>query len=1415
MSKFYACILAMWLCVHFTAFAQTATISLSYDNSSNICINSTYRLGITTTGTFGADNKFSVQIRKSEYSSTVTDVPAVLVNGRLEFTLKDSANFAGSYVQFRAIASSPKTESVWSGSIQMYTKGRIILNPENKTDTLNAFDNASILFGWNSVGDARVTLNDSTRLNLSSYSIPSSAQHTVTIPDNFPGYTIAHAENNCGAMQVSGTYRPVINATSIKIAGVTPSAICEGSDVRVSFSTAGTPFTAQTRYRLRFTEVYYSSNAPITVETPATLTNGVLVATFPTQLQIKTNKEFTVRIITDNPATLSSGPAVQVSLWPKTGATFNTSSQTLTQFGPASLGINTTGLPPMTVELTDGTKSTSGYGTIDIPIFPITDQEYRIKSVTSGCGTVEITNPETVRIKVKPGIRIYEGNTAQTLCSGSNARLRFVTSAAITDATKFTVQVYNGYTSQYETYNATRSGEYLEFALPNRTGGTSYTFQIYTTNPAMSSQIASVNVQTMPNLTYASRQNTFVFKLPTKVQIGYEFEGGGPFTVEAQDGTVKTYDSNVYDVEQLFVRESMDYKIKSIANGCFKNTNPRNVRLTVSPSSEPGIYLEPLKTAICSDDSLEITFGTVGQFTAGNRFSIQTNAPCCNFQALRVVEKEGKYKIKLSIQALSAIETDIRIASTNPVLFSNEEHIRLQSPLTQFYLYPQAKAEEPWRYVASPSPGWGQILSLSANSQFQSIVYTENGVERTATFNQYNSSIPTNPKTGELSTYIVKSATNACGTYPVDLATYIQAMPYRIQFSQYNTPNYCADAPLSIPFGIVEGKSDNATFTLQIARSGSSEYQTIITGEKGSIIKTTVPKGMEPGYYNIRLLSSEGSISDPLGVQISTPPTAILTPGNSQPNPIRIDAGSGISLQVKTTGTAPISTVFSDNTRQEFYTGDQSWYTYPLKSQEYSIRSVSNVCGYGTGSGAVNVIVNPKLSLYSPSGSVCEGGTVTVSYELNGDVDLSNEYIRFGISDQASSNVIMLDSTRSLKGIKNLTMPNSLPGSYYRIICTVEKYKIQSTLSVYVTTKPSVTLLGNTVINAGESTTLVIRSNKSTPDVNKFVLSDGSKGEVYSSGTAQVTVSPQKTTTYTISSVTNGCGNGTTTGSATVEVNPPSERSITVTTITSSSGYGLCTGDTIAIGYKTAGSFSAGNQFTVQLSDTTGRNFRAITTIPGSNPIKAVMPTDLVAGILYRIRVVASDANTASSAYASPMNVSQKARAKFASETVIFDGVKNPKVTVLLSGGGPWYYQFGTDANVINRQSSVPTDVVELFQASPSQYYRLFRVSNSCGNGIIDSPSIVKVEIVTATEPHVSVYQATVAPNPAQDVLAIRSEDGTEKSIRLISQNGNVVRTIKTRKREETLDIRDLSPGIYLLHIDAKGRKATFKVIKQ
>ncbi|SDE06344.1 Por secretion system C-terminal sorting domain-containing protein [Dyadobacter soli] len=1405
----------MWLCVHFAAFAQTATISLGSDYSWNTCLNTTYRYGVTTTGTFNADNKFSIQVRKSENSSLIGEVPATLNNGRLEFVLKDSLAYANISVQFRAVASSPKAQSEWSYGILVHSKGRITLNPSNLRDTINTFDIVPANFAGVSLGDIQVTLNDSSKFTV--YGNPGgfTSSQTLLIPGTIPVYTIAHAENLCGAMQVDGRYQPVINPASIRTISVSPTQVCENSEVKVTFSTLGTAFTAQTRYRLRFRETY-PAGAPRIVEVPATLQGNFLVGTFPDRLKLPNGLQFSVQVITDNPSTVASTSPTALTIYPKTGASFTTPSQTVDINSSTYLNVKTYGVPPFTVELNDGSKVTSSYGDVSFWVSPTSDKNYSIKTVTSGCGSVNVTDPEIVQLKVRPGIRFASGQ--QVLCSAQNMRVKFVTSAQLTDATRFKIGVSPGNGTSY-VVDAKRSGEYLEFSLPaGQTGPYAYAnqYQIVTTSPNLQSQYTSeIIVQTSPTISYnVNGWGSTTVTVPSRISLSYSLAGGGPYTVEEPDGTIKTTQYWSMDGPQLYIRQTTDYKVKSVSNGCFKNTNPAGVTLKLQPTSESALYLEPLKNAICNNDSLEITFGSVGQFGAGNKFSIQSNQPCCDFKAIAVVEQGGKYKVKVAVTQYYPSEIEFRIASSNPVLFSNTERVRLNIPLKDFSLSPHTTPEEPQRYVIDKG---GAQLYLSANSPIQSMIYTDNGVEKNAVFDQYSNSIYTIPKPGEVNAYVVKSATNACGTFPVDKTTYIRAMPGFIQFASQQSQVYCIGAPLAVSFDITSGvETTDATYSLEIAPANTSDYKALVTGQKGKQFSTTVPQDLITGYYSLRIVSSDGSMSDPQGIQIAVPPTVLLTPENSQPNPIRVDAGQGVALQVKTTGTAPISTIFSDNTRQEFSYGEQSWYVYPKRSGEFSIRSVSNACGYGTGSGTVSIIVNPKLSVYSSSSSVCEGSTISVSYELSGDADVSDDYIRFAIADQSGTTVIPLDSTKSLKGTIALKMPNSLPGSYYRIFATLNKYKISTALSVNVTTKPSVTITGNTVINTGESTRLIIKTNKYTFDTPKFVLSDGTTGNIEWGGSVTyVAVSPQKTTTYTVASIANGCGNGVATGSATVEVNPPSDRSVSATTITTGSGYGACTGDTISVGYKTVGSFSAGNTFTVQLSDTTGRNFRAITTIPGSNPIKAIMPTDLASGELYRIRVTASDANTASSAYASPVSVNQKARAKFASETVIFDGVNNPKVTVLLEGGGPWYYQFGTDANVISRQSSVATDVVELFQASPSQYYRLFRVSNNCGNGIIGSPSIVKVEIVTAVEPNTPGYQATVAPNPAQDVLVVKADDNVEKSIRLIGQNGNVVRAIKTRQREERLDIRNLNPGVYILQIDAAGRKATFKVIKQ
>ena len=153
-------------------------------------------------------------------------------------------------------------------------------------------------------------------------------------------------------------------------------------------------------------------------------------------------------------------------------------------------------------------------------------------------------------------------------------------------------------------------------------------------------------------------------------------------------------------------------------------------------------------------------------------------------------------------------------------------------------------------------------------------------------------------------------------------------------------------------------------------------------------------------------------------------------------------------------------------------------------------------------------------------------------------------------------------------------------------------------------------------------------------------------------------------------------------------------------------------------------------------------------------------------------------------------------------------------ITVLLEGGAPWTYQYGTDFTSFTRQTSNAKDVFELFQASPNQYYRLFRVSNSCGSGIIESPSTVRVEVITATEPD-PVFKVTVAPNPAQELLTLTFENTANKNISLYDLQGRLIRQMSTRKLREEIAISTPTPGIYMVMVESKGRKNVFKIVKQ
>jgi len=69
----------------------------------------------------------------------------------------------------------------------------------------------------------------------------------------------------------------------------------------------------------------------------------------------------------------------------------------------------------------------------------------------------------------------------------------------------------------------------------------------------------------------------------------------------------------------------------------------------------------------------------------------------------------------------------------------------------------------------------------------------------------------------------------------------------------------------------------------------------------------------------------------------------------------------------------------------------------------------------------------------------------------------------------------------------------------------------------------------------------------------------------------------------------------------------------------------VCAGNSVSIAFSTTGSFGAGNQFTVQLSDATGSFAAPLATATGaSSPISLTIPTTVATGS-YKIRVISSN----------------------------------------------------------------------------------------------------------------------------------------------------------------------------------------------
>ncbi|SOD81499.1 T9SS type A sorting domain-containing protein [Spirosoma fluviale] len=1427
-------LLAVWFLSSSLLFAQTLTIQ----SVSNVCYDQESLLTYSSTVALATENVFTIDVRGYYNDAYVKTFPATVKNGKVAFTIKD-LNFPDyvlqSGLQVRLASTKPALKSEWFSYFYLNRRASVTLTAPT-IPVINPLEPTGLQFTVDGSGPVNVVLTDSSQFTLSSgyYQSGTFVATQLVNPKTTTTYSIARISNVCGVGVSSGSATVQVNPISVRTASVNANQLCIGSELRVGYSTQDGAFTANNQFKIRLTgyNAYSGQEDPsITYEFDAVLDNGLLKATIPPTVSAQANytgSYYSVRVRSTAPATLSDHAGYYVAIRPASSAIFTSESRTIAIGQTVDLGLKFQGQQPFSALLSDGTVLRSDYYSdypVQTSVRPSQTTTYTVKSLQTGCGSAPMPIASSVIMTVNPGIAI-DSVSEGAICEGQTLRIKFLHNLSLGANNQFLVRFRHSSGVVSNAIPAQQQGNYLTvkvplFTLPqNQTfRNRSFTIEVSSTQPAYTSEAkGNLNILTYPTMRWSDNNVYTIDKPQQQVNWFWTGDGGGPYQLEMETG--ETASTSIWDnVSAVSVpgNTSRTFRVKSVRNACFVTNNPAQGSLTVRNTDGYFIYVKPYKGVACQGDSIELSFETTGEFAPGNQFRIQSRdgSTCCSFpNTWATTTKSGTIKFKLPTDfgwySTGGSETAFRIASTNPVVFSEDRYLTIHRPVYNVSI--NALSEE----LLQPGTVTRTINYLGGTPV--TINYTLGGTNYSLVSSGWYSTDLSYPVNGTTN-FTVNSISNACGPVPVNQSTTHRILPYSLKTpaitgQTYEPVAYCAGSTLTLPYVMVGQPDPAISLSVEYRRANATEFRTLASSIRTNPVVVTLPDTLQTGDYVIRLVSNLAIASPNQTIRVRRKATALLSTDNGV-STFDLFPGSSAVLRVNFTGSPDWTVLFTNGLRQVFSSSPGTMYINPKSKTVYTIQAVTNSCGYGTASGEVSVRIKPTLSISMNNNIFCAGSKIPVTYNAQGDFEPGNR-IKIGLVD--GTTVRWLDSTAATQGTFQLSMPGSLTVGNSYSLKLVSTNPVQETqMSFQLLSTPIVTLGGNSVINPQQTANIRLKSNQPFNGYGypiQYTLSTGESGEFFPwPPSFDLNVRPTQTTTYQLASVSNACGAGQFSGSATVTVNPPSDRQVMTADV---SGAGtICSNDTIQVIFDTRGTFSATNRFTVQLSDSTGTQFSDLTTFGTKSPLKALIPATMPRGSFYRVRVVASDAGVSSSTNPVPLVLRFSATAAFESATIGFTPGKPVKLKINLTGEAPWSIRIGNEFNPVSLlyASSTPY-TIDLSPTAASSIYKLYQVANGCGFGRLVEPSTVQISVLTATDPALA-KQFLVYPNPTNGLVTIRQEGAaTPYRTRLTDLQGNVLQQKSTAKEIDEQDLSVLSTGVYLLTIETDKSSVIFRILK-
>jgi hypothetical protein len=1382
-----------------------------------ICAETQTRMPVQIYGNFNDNNQFFIElVSYVDRNKQLGKYEAVLENGNLVFTVGNEITEAFDRINFRIVTTSPATQTgLYENS--WFNRGEIsIASQSGYSDTLNT--GMTFTFNVNVSGNnpITVTLNDSSTRQIA----PSPYyQQTISLVASEPAeFFIVKAVNACNVpVPFSGKVKTTINPISIVPLRINDqNAVCEGSDIELSYAVSGGTIPESATYRLRLFNPYSDVNAREIYDVPARkIRNGVLAARMP-QNFLKYETSFQIAVLVDNPALVSSY-LQPVTIYKKPVASFRSQSESATIGQPFSMWFDVSGPEPYTIELNNGNSYTLDQNR-NITVYPVKTETFSISSLRTACGVTTDLPKQTVVATLPASIAINAPADQQwDVCENQKLRLPFITNAVLTANTKFTVEgrTYNGTTYEFE---AKIVNDSIEFQIPHSPAEWSAegyfnirSFRIKTSSPSLTSLYRSgFNVRGMPRVSYWS-YSPRTMNGPQYFEYALNVSGGIPYTVTDIKGETMSADYGQL-AQFIYVPATGVYGPLSVTNGCYTNNDPEKMTLIVNPLTgpEPAIVVHPpTQKYFCSPDSIEVSFETFGKFEEGNEFQITADYSPTTFLT---VTKPGRYKIATSGLAVDGYAR-IQVKSTRPAIQAGAG-LRVILEKKPIVLYPGelggSTPEKPRIFAMDQKPYiYTQLNSYSP--------YTAEYTDGVKDYHfkqvlQYDAFFPEVPKS-KVMAYTLKSLSNSCGTTEVNQTVYLYWTGYNLSMKYFpSDKRFCTGEEIVVPFNIEKGSPPaGTTYHLQIGKTFDN-FTTVASKTTPGEFRYVIPESME-GEYHVRIMTDGINETGSKRFFVNKTPTATIS--LNDPWYAEIDYGQSAYIDYNLTGGGPWEMIL--NGRGNLTATEPKYtQTYTVtNSTVFQLQSVSNQCGFGSVSGSASVRVRPRIVTFQPEHtSVCSGETIRVKYQIGGDIP-TGEKVGFYLRN-SNGKRFELPSVNATAGTVSIPIPTIYPGGWYELICHITGSDISESRELSIHQTPDLQLTGTTTINKGDFTYLLIRATNGGNIPLDLTFSDGTKHNYTPWGTNAsdyLMITPANTTTYSITSATGSCGTARASGIATVTVNPPSARTVRIT------GFNIlnpfCEKDTLSVYYTTTGTFSAGNQFTVQFYDSQGKLANSVTATGKESPLRILIPASFSTTEFYRIRLAASDANTASSDYQQIMLFGTKPTASFASDHATLDDKGNAKAVVLLTGTGPWRYNYGNDFGAIYRYTDVTPDTLAITSKEPHAYFKLLSVSNGCGTGTINEPSTIRVEIILGTEPAQTAEPVTFGPNPTNGQLKLHFQTPAKRQLTLFNMSGIPIWTKTISETDAEVDMRMYPSGSYLMKIGSSKGEQSLRIVKQ